>query len=168
MIITRVWAMPSRWTFTIKPIKDLLNKHVSGYWCDPFCGENSPATIKNDLNPNNQQAQFHLDAIHFLNTQKNNTFDGVLFDPPYSPRQVKECYEGFGIKVTARETKMSFWSQCKDEMVRVIKPGGLAICCGWTSQGLGKNRDFELLEILLVPHGGSKNDTIVTVERKKS
>ena len=32
--------------------------------------------------------------------------------------------------------------------------------------GLGKNRGFEMLEILLVPHGGSKNDTIVTVERK--
>jgi hypothetical protein len=27
---------------------------------------------------------------------------------------------------------------------------------------------FELLEILLVPHGGSHNDTICTVERKKT
>jgi len=32
--------------------------------------------------------------------------------------------------------------------------------------GIGKNRGFEMVEILLVPHGGSKNDTIVTVERK--
>ena len=52
-------------------------------------------------------------------------------------------------------------------MARIIKPGGYAICCGWTSQGLGKNRGFEMIEILLVPHGGSKNDTIVTVEVKK-
>ena len=36
----------------------------------------------------------------------------------------------------------------------------------WTSMGLGKNRGFKLKEILLVPHGGSKNDTIVTVEQK--
>jgi hypothetical protein len=32
--------------------------------------------------------------------------------------------------------------------------------------GMGKNRFFEIIEILLVPHGGHKNDTIVTVERK--
>lgn len=28
------------------------------------------------------------------------------------------------------------------------------------------NRGFEMIEILLVPHGGSKNDTICTVEKK--
>lgn len=32
--------------------------------------------------------------------------------------------------------------------------------------GIGLKRGFEMIEILLVPHGGSKNDTIVTVERK--
>lgn len=30
-----------------------------------------------------------------------------------------------------------------------------------------KNRGFEMLEVLLVPYGGSKNDTIVTVEAKR-
>ena len=34
--------------------------------------------------------------------------------------------------------------------------------------GIGKNRGFEMIEILLVPHGGSKNDTIVTVEQKSN
>lgn len=32
--------------------------------------------------------------------------------------------------------------------------------------GLGKTRGFEMQRILLVPHGGSKNDTLVTVEVK--
>jgi len=39
-------------------------------------------------------------------------------------------------------------------------------CCGWDSNGFGKNRGFELIELLLVCHGGRHNDTIVTVERK--
>jgi hypothetical protein len=34
--------------------------------------------------------------------------------------------------------------------------------------GLGKNRGFEMQRILLVAHGGSKNDTMVTVELKGS
>jgi hypothetical protein len=31
---------------------------------------------------------------------------------------------------------------------------------------MGKTNGFEIEEILLVPHGGWHNDTIVTVERK--
>ena len=43
MIINRVWAMPNKWTFTIKPIKELLEEEIIGEeWADPFCGENSP------------------------------------------------------------------------------------------------------------------------------
>lgn len=167
MKITRQWAMPNKHTFTIKPIKELVNRYVGDghLWLDPFAGYNSPAEFTNDLNKK-INTTYHLDAREFLKQFDDNCANGILFDPPYSPRQVKECYEGIGIAVTAEETKMSFWSTCKNEMKRVIKPGGLAICCGWTSQGLGKNRGFEILEILLVPHGGSKNDTIVTVERK--
>jgi len=30
---------------------------------------------------------------------------------------------------------------------------------------MGKNRGFEIVEILLVAHGGHHNDTIVTVEK---
>lgn len=32
--------------------------------------------------------------------------------------------------------------------------------------GFGLKRGYELLEVLLVPHGAAHNDTIVTVERK--
>ena len=28
MIISRVWAMPNKWTFTIKPIRDLLDRYI--------------------------------------------------------------------------------------------------------------------------------------------
>jgi len=155
MIITRKWAMPNKWTFTIKPIKELLNKYViNGYWCDPFSGENSLAQIKNDLSG---KVEFNMDALDFLKTRTNNEFDGVLYDPPYSITQARM----YGKKEFA---SMKYWANCKNEISRIIKPGGLAICFGWNSMGLGKNRGFEMIEILLVPHGGGKNDTIITVE----
>lgn len=47
-----------------------------------------------------------------------------------------------------------------------IVPGGLAISCGWNSNGFGRNRGFELVRVLLVAHGQHHNDTIVIVERK--
>jgi len=165
MEIKRVWAMPSRHTFTIKPIKELLERWVKDGkgWIDPFAGENSPAEITNDLNKQ-KPTDYHEDARDFV--KRFNGFKGALFDPPYSPRQVKECYDGIGKEVTAKDTKMSFWSEIKNELGRRVKTGGIIICCGWNSMGLGKGRGFEMLEILLVPHGATKNDTIVTVERK--
>lgn len=165
--IDRVWAMPNKWTFTIKPIKQLLSAHVRGIWADPFCGLYSPAQIKNDINPN-IDCEYHLDALEFLRSLNSNSFDGVLLDPPYSISQAKECYESHGVgKLKVSVTNMKYWASIKNEISRIIKRGGKAICFGWTSQGLGKNRGFIMKNILLVPHGGSKNDTLCTVEVKE-
>ena len=40
------------------------------------------------------------------------------------------------------------------------------ITFGWNSGGIGKKYGFEIIRILLVPHGGWHNDTICTVEVK--
>jgi tRNA1(Val) A37 N6-methylase TrmN6 len=168
MKIERKWAMPNKWTFTIKPIADLLKEEVTtGLWCDPFAGMNSPAQITNDIRPS-MPTTHHMPALDFLKSFPNSHFDGVLYDPPYSPRQVKECYDSaelaeWGLKWDGRTT---FWSETMDEVSRILKPNGKLICCGWTSMGGSMSRGFEMQRILLVPHGGRKNDTIVTVELK--
>lgn len=160
--------MPNKWTFTIPPIADLLARYVDGgnNWVDPYCGENSPASIRNDLDSGNSFAQTHYDALEFLKLCPSEAYPGVLLDPPYSLRQVSEHYKKAGVKITGWHTSAGNTSAVKDEAARIIKAGGLALCFAWNSMGLGINRGFEMIEILLVPHGGSKNDTIVTVERK--
>ena len=168
MKIQRIWAMPNRWTFTIKPIKELLEEEIIGKnWADPFAGKNSPASMTNDIN-RDMDTTVHLDALEFLKSIKSNSQDGVLFDPPYSITQAKQCYEGYGMdKLNTKPTSMKYWAECKNEISRIIKLGGKAICFGWTSMGVGKGRGFRMERILLVPHGGSKNDTIVTMEKLK-
>lgn len=165
MKLSRAWAMPSRHTFKIKPIAELLARYVedgSG-WADPFAGENSPAQFTNDLNPG-KGAQHTLHAEDFANLLHSTVLRGVLWDPPYSPRQIRECYDGFGIKGAPRD--FQGLGYIKTVLAERIRPDGLAICCGWNSQGFGKKLGFEKLEILLVAHGKDHNDTIVTVERK--
>ena len=63
-------------------------------------------------------------------------------------------------------TQASFWANMKKEIGRIVKPNGFCIVCGWNSGGIGKKYGFNLVEILLVPHGGWHNDTIVTLEYK--
>lgn len=149
MRIERKWAMPNKRTFTIKPIKELINEETNTggqYWIDPF------------------PFDFKIDALDFLIPMGNSSVDGVLFDPPYSPRQLKECYDNRGEAL--HDTTSRVWRRWKDEIARVIKPGGKCISFGWSTNGLGKGRGFEIERILLVAHGNNHNDTLVTVERK--
>lgn len=160
MKIARIWAMPNKWTFTIPPIAELLKEEMVGLTADPFAGKNSPAHEQNDIEETagNIDAD-HTDALTWLKGKRTARYDTVLYDPPYSITQARM----YGKK---EFSSMKYWADCKNEIARILKPGGKAICFGWSSMGIGKNRGFEMNRILLVPHGGSKNDTIVTVETK--
>jgi hypothetical protein len=169
LIIERAWSMPSKNTFEIKPIKELIMSEMTdGIWLDPFANNKKFATITNDLNPA-YDTDYHMDALDFLKMFDDDSVDGVLFDPPYSPRQIKECYESVGLDTQGGKlTRASFWSNLKNEIARIVKPGGKVLCFGWNSQGIGKTRGFTMKRILLVAHGGHHNDTICTVEIKEA
>lgn len=175
--INRVWAMPNSATFSIKPIESFITKIVSEYRVkkmltggariiDPFCnGRVDIADVNNDLDPD-KEADCHMDSLDFLKTFGDRSVDGVLFDPPYSPRQVSEVYRSMGKTVNMQTTQASFWSNMKNEVGRIVKPNGFCFVCGWNSGGIGKKYGFSIAEILIVPHGGWHNDTIVTLEYK--
>lgn len=165
--------MGSAETFTIEPIRQLIAWYVQpdlierykGRWIDPFARNSifKPHCVyTNDANPA-IKCTHNMDALDFCKQFEDGEFDGVLFDPPFSPRQAKEEYQGFGQECP--DTSRAFWSDRKNEAARVLKVGGIAICCGWTSGGLGKKNRMEMIEVLLVNHG-QQNDTIVTVEKK--
>lgn len=164
--IERIWAMPNKNTFEIKPIHDLIVEEMTdGTWIDPFANRNKLATITNDLSQE-FDTDYHLDALDFMKLFGDASVDGVLYDPPYSPRQVSECYNNVGFNVTWDTTKASFWGNHKREISRIVKVGGKVITFGWNSGGIGYKYGFEITRILMVPHGGWHNDTICTVEVK--
>lgn len=166
MEMNRVWCMPNKNTFSIKPIKELIEKYKpNGVIVDPFANNNKIATITNDLDPQ-YDTNYHMDALDFLKTIKDNSVDMVLYDPPFSPRQVSECYKKLSCSVNMETTQASYWSKQKEQIGRIVKPNGIVISCCWNSGGIGKKYGFEIQEILLVAHGGWHNDTICTVEKK--
>jgi hypothetical protein len=163
----RVWAMPNRWTFQIPPVADLLSRYIGDGlgWADPFAGKTSPAEITNDLNPELKTA-FHLEASEFAERLKSG-LKGILFDPPYSFRQIKECYKGVGRTFTKEDSQQwGRWTKLKNILAPKVIEGGYVISCGWNTSGFGAKRSFEIVEILLVAHGGGHNDTLVTVEKR--
>ena len=155
--------MPNHHTFDIKPIRELIHRHLNGYSIDPFANKSRIANVTNDIDTS-YDTDFNEDALDFLSSLDSDSVDTVLYDPPYSPRQVAECYKTVGRTVNMETTQSSFWSKLKKEVARVSKPGGKVISFGWNSGGIGKTLGFSIVEILLVPHGGAHNDTICTVE----
>ena len=162
----RKFARASAWTFTIKPIKELLDRYVvGGEWGDPYAGYNSPATFTNDLDPL-APTTHHLEARDFANQLDDNSLHGVLFDPPYSYRQISEHYKSYGKTATAKDTSYNFYHRTMLALNPKIKEGGIAISFGWNSNGFPKKWGYEPVEYLIVAHGLHHNDTIVTVQRK--
>ena len=166
MKITRKWAMPAAETFKIPPIRQLIYSYMGcdPNWADPFANGNSPAEYTNDINPE-MPTKYHLDAHEFAKIIAD--VNGVLFDPPYSIEQMKRSYENIGRKFTMRDGQIcNRWTELKDCLTDKIRLGGYVISFGWNTQGFGKKRGFEKVEIMIVAHGSGHNDTLVTVERK--
>ena len=163
----RIWEMPNSNTFSIKCIRKLIYKYLNPEMksIDPFANKCKLAKITNDLNPE-YDTDFHLDAVDFLKQFADNSIDFIFYDPPYSSRQVSECYKNVGMEVTMETTQASWRTKNINEISRILKPNGIVMCFGWNSSGVGIKRGMELIEVLLVSHGGSHNDTICTVERK--
>lgn len=169
MIINREWEMPNSNTFDIKCIKRLIDKYNSPALLsiDPFSNKNRIAKITNDIDPD-MKSDYCMDAIDFINIHAEESIDLVLYDPPYSPRQVSECYRKMGMTVNMETTQSSFWGNLKKGISRIVKPSGIVISFGWNSNGIGITNGFEIIEILIVAHGGNHNDTIIVVEKKSN
>jgi len=117
MDIKRIWAMPNRNTFSVPPIGDIVRKYTHGKSIDPFANKNKFAMITNDLDTD-YSTDHHMDALDFLKMFDDEDIDTVLYDPPYSPRQVSEVYTRLGMTVNMETTQASFWSKMKLEIGR--------------------------------------------------
>jgi len=167
---SRQWAMPDADTFSIAPIADFVRKYLkqSKVSVDPFARNKQWFTHTNDLNPATL-AHHHMDAQAFLEMLKNQGVkaDLVIFDPPYSPRQISECYKSVGMEVGMQETQSAvLYQRVRDAIAPICTDDAVVLSFGWNSVGMGKKHRFDQIEIMLCCHGGAHNDTICLAEKK--
>jgi len=137
--------MPNHETFKIPCIKQILKDELNNEYLDPF------------------PYPFETDGLKLLKETKSNSIKNLVFDPPYSQRQLKEMYHNIGFSY---DMNNSYWAKCKDEIKRITQIHSKVISFGWNSNGIGKKRDFMIKKIWLIAHGSSHNDTIITLEEK--
>lgn len=123
MILSRKWEMPNSKTFKINAIRDLILRYIKDEYIvlDPFANECSIKQylkckyISNDLDTD-YNTDYHLQAQEFLKMFDDNSIDLILYDPPYSPRQVSECYKKLGKTVTMVDTQSGWYTEVKKEI----------------------------------------------------
>lgn len=173
---SRHWGMPTSDTFDCEPIKGFVQKYLlkSEVSVDPFARNKRWATYTNDLNPATA-AEYHMDARDFLLmlAAKGIKPDLIIMDPPYGARQIVDCYAAMGLNAaTLKAVKMRkptqnvSFSDSKDAAAAMQDPGGIVLKFGWNSNGMSKSRGYEMIEVMLVHHGGGRNDTICTAEKR--
>lgn len=168
VILDRAWCMPNKNTFLMPPIHQLIQRYwTNGVVIDPFANNSKIANVTNDLDPT-YDTDYHMDATDFLHLFDTASVDMVLYDPPYSARQVSECYQKLNMTVNMQTTQSSYWRKHKEEIKRIVKLNGVVVTCGWNSGGIGLKYGFQPLHIRLIAHGGNHNDTIVVVEQRAS
>ena len=123
MKINREWAMPNSKTFKVKPIKELIKRYVknSDLVIDPFANEYSIKNeiickkyISNDIDTS-FDTDYHLEAQEFMKLFDDNSVDVILFDPPYSSRQISECYKKLNKTVTMNDTNSGYFTKFKKQ-----------------------------------------------------
>lgn len=145
-----------KYTFSIKPIRDWVEKVAYGKVLNLFAGitKLNLDEIRNDLDEE-AVADYRKDALQFVEKWKGDQFDTILLDPPYAYRKSMEMYKGI---------IASPFRQLKDALPRILKPNGQIITFGYHSNVMGANRGFEVKHIALFSHGGAIHDTIASVE----
>jgi len=158
MIFTHMKTPLHKFTFSRKPIREWVEKNCEGLTLNLFAGNTklNLSEVRVDSNID-MHADYHMDALQFLRDYKHKTrFSTVLLDPPYAIRKSMEMYEGH---------RMSPFKQIKDEIPKVLAPGGIVITFGYHSVSMGVSRGFKVEHILIMSHGGAIHDTIATIER---
>lgn len=130
---------------------------------DPFAGRSVRGSLSNDIRLSGVSAD---EWCNGLVSEWAGRADAVLFDPPYSPRQISEVYKEIGRKVTQFDTQdAALRKRVRVPLGKLLKEGGIALSFGWQSAGCF-GRSWPTEEILLVQHGGAHNDTICVAQRK--
>ena len=139
---------------------------------DPFANDSFTqylqGCITNDLNPK-FNTNYNLEFKDFAYEMKEleHKFDLILFDPPYSLRQLKDQYDGIGKELKLWQTH-NMWGEGKDVLADLVKVGGYVISLGWTTAGFGQKRGFQKKEVHVFEQAAREDrySMYVVVEQK--
>jgi len=151
-----------RWTFEYNRAREFVERRLRGRVLNACAGKtkltHDGEIVRNDLNPD-RDAEMHVDVCELTDHFPPQSFDTVVFDPPFDDLQAADKYDS----LRADSVLAAF-----SEFVELVRPGGVVITFGWNSWGMRSHSCFEREETVLFQRGPVKRDVIATVDRRTS
>lgn len=152
--------MLGRWTFQYRPARDLVERLLVGHVLNACSGKtklrHDDGIVRNDLNPE-RDADTHHNVEEIADHFPPQSFDTVVFDPPFDDFQADDKYDSIHAK--------NIYAALED-FETIVRPGGRVITFGWNSWGMKSFSAFEREETHLLQRGPIHRDVVVTVDRQ--
>jgi len=151
---------PSRWTFEDDKIRGWLLTHLDGRVLNACAGKtklnHSGEIVRNDLSPD-RDADSHVNVAELSNEYKPNSFDRIIYDPPFSIGQSEDKYNSIHVKDESKAKREFDW---------LLKPNGKVIQFGYTTTCMPGELGYSREAVAVFNTLGPRNDILGTVDRK--
>lgn len=151
------------WTFETKMVRDVVERWIEGRTLNACAGKtrlsHTGEIVRNDLNPE-RDADYHVDVTRIDETFAPETFDSVVFDPPFDQTQADDHYEGMHDRQRG---------PARRKLAELVRPGGIFIELGWNDHGPALAVDgWKREECHRYRRGPSYQPMFLTVARRES
>lgn len=164
------WTIqPNRWTFQSPKVRAWVEHHLQGRVLNACCGithlEYSDELVRNDLQRRithngtvyETDADTHVDVHTLTSEYPAESFDTIVYDPPFSTNQSQTAYNlQTGIDPTTVAA----------ELHALLKPGGRLIACGFNTRPLADEYRYDIERVALWNLLGRQHDWLGTVLQK--
>ena len=157
-------ANSEKWTFQDNTVRSWVEKRLRGDVLNACAGEtelhHDGNIHRNDVNEDRPaDTHYNLKELHKHISQ---TFDTVVYDPPWSVFQVNDKYDGRGQDTIKQSTLMA---KAIDELTT---SGSVVLGFGYTVNMLPTTLNFDLTEVAVFTIPGPGKDFFGSVHVKKN
>ncbi|NLV08740.1 SAM-dependent methyltransferase [Halomicrobium mukohataei] len=156
---------PNRWTFQSEAIRSWVEERLRGRVLNACAGRTKLAhdheIVRNDLDED-RDADLHVDVCEIADHFEAESFDTILYDPPFSENQANRSYElEDGEAVVAGNDAVA-----KRQFDQLLNPGGRVIQFGYTTTCMPASMGYDRREVAVWNTLGRMNDYLSVIDEK--
>lgn len=172
-----------RYTFECRPIRKWVEKRLQGRVLNACAGETKLAhdheIVRNDIDKT-IDANTHLDVAQLASHYEPESFDTIVFDPPWTLYQANLRYDGQHVSSGDIEIDVSELPQevgegkqqvgharlAKDGFNYLLKPGGTVIQLSYSGCCMPARLNYQQIERIMIDPVGEGKTLIGSVDKK--
>jgi hypothetical protein len=151
---------PNRWTFQSDKVRQWVEARLSGRVLNACAGKtkltHDHQIIRNDIDES-READVHADVCEIADHFKPESFETIVYDPPFSQNQANRSYDGKQVGDDAL---------AKRQFDELLAPGGRVIQFGFTTTCMPMAMDYERREAAIWNTLGRMNDYLSVIDEK--